>query len=208
MKLIPLLENVKPKLLELQEWLLEKGWDNVELNRVSDAEYKLTLSHGPNGNFQRYFWCDVDGDRITGWYTVGFTKNRTVQRMSDREFMDAAVNELAYITIRHVLKIKFVEKPDSFEHVIAAASVPFSKLRPYIREGVLQVFSGQALYGLTGGGTAGPGRPRGPLASHQSITVPPIFVIDFEGSKHDYWLVDSTGASTYYREWARVDYEA
>lgn len=45
MKLVRLLENVKPKLLEL----LEKGWDDVELKHVSDTEYLLKLTHGPNG---------------------------------------------------------------------------------------------------------------------------------------------------------------
>lgn len=204
MKLISLLENVKPKLLKLQDWLLDKGWDDVELQHVSDTEYKLTLSHGHNKLFQRCFWCDVKDGEIEHWYT-SHKVNGALPRptFDEREMLDTAIGELAYIEVRHILKVKFLEKPGTFAEVLGYHKMPYSKLKPLIDEGVLKVYNGKDLYGF--GGNI---RPFAPMTSHDRISTDPIFVIEFGTDKHDMYLVDSTGAKLYYREWAAVDHEA
>lgn len=204
MKLISLFENVKPKLLKLQDWLLDKGWDDVELKHINDAEYKLTLSHGPNHNFQRYFWCGVKDGEIAHWYTSHKVDGALPRPTFDeREMLDMAIGELAYIEVRHILKVKFLEKPGTFAEILGYHKVPYSKLKPLIDKGVLNVYNGRHLYGLFG-----PGRPNSPLTAHNNLTTDPIFGIEFGTDKHDIYLVDSTGAKQYYREWAAIDYEA
>lgn len=203
MKLAHLYESeatVTTKLLELQDWLLDKGWDDVELKHVKDG-YNVILSCGPGRAFTRNYWCTIKGSELTWW--GGLSRDPNSTKYTTESIKELALAELAYINVRHVLKVKFMEKPDRFQDVIALDSpVPYSKLKPLYDAGVLTLLTGNDLYGK-------PGRPTSPIAGiNTRIGLPAVFIVNFGISRHDCWLVDSTGASSYLREWAAINLQS
>lgn len=207
MRLVTLFESGKSKLLEIQRWLLEKGWDDVELNHISTRaisgdsdKYQLTLRYG---TVEKHYGCLVNDHEIDEWYEIGGFQ--PAEHIDTRSFKEAALNTLVYAMIRG-LNVKLLDKPNSFDDILKYDGkyiVPFSKLKPFVEDGRLGIYNGRGVFGF-------PGRPSGPLASHAGGSMPPIFIVEFSTKPgvNDMWLVDSTGANSYYREWARVDHEA
>lgn len=206
MRLISLFENFKQELLELQEWLLEQGWDDVRLEHHSDSLYRVTLIRNLKLPYERLYWCSVDNGKITGWTDINpILEKASNFRLDDREVRDKAIDQLTQINIYHDLKLKLVDKPESFREIKAHEHVPYSKLKPLIDKGQLQILQGNGLFVRT--------YPDRPLNSRSSITVPSMLIVNFITASELYegrgmWLVDSSAADSYFRKWAFIQLDA
>lgn len=204
MKLFEVVEPIKAEIFGVQQWLIERGWDDVKVGKGDEpGSFHLELL-GPKD--WKVSWVvhsiapDLKGS--LRWMTP---HSSAEVNLTTEEFKKNTSYVLAWFKVRSM--VNFSEKPESFAYVKSRGKfeVPLSKIRPLIDEGLISTYSWPQVFSSSS---------RAPQAGFRSTPMfdqspkAPERMIVVALGENNFWLADVMSANTYVREWAYIDHAA